>query len=118
MLGNFGLAILSFMLAMYALNVLYGVIFTIVYLVKKMGMDAAKTIAYVILLGMTTALIAAAFLKMHGSYSDMERLMIILLCVVNIILMIIFAITRVKVLAKAANQTSQDTPESNTDMDA
>lgn len=107
MLGNLGLAILSFMLAMYALSVVYGVIFAIVYLMKKLGMHAARTIAYVLLLGMTTALSAAPFLKMHGSYSDMERLLIISFCVANIILMILFAITRVKVLAKASSQASQ-----------
>lgn len=117
MLGNLGLAILSFMLAMYALSVVYGVIFSIVYMVKKLGMDAVRTIAYVLLLGITNLLSAIPFLKMHGSYSDMERLVIIAFCVTNILLMIIFAISRVKVLNKAGAQTPPAAPGANAGSD-
>ncbi|MBI1425036.1 MAG: hypothetical protein GC149_16440 [Gammaproteobacteria bacterium] len=111
MLGSLGLGILSFMLAMYALTVVYGLSFAVVYMTKKLGMHAVRTIAYVILLALTTALTALPFLKMHGSYSDTARWLIILLCLANIILMLVFAISRVKVLFRtsAAAQSSDTT---------
>ena len=104
--GDLMLAVLLFMLVMYALTVVYGLSFAIVYALKKLRLHAVRTIAYVLLLGMANLLAAAPFLKMHGSYSDMGRLGIVLLCVVNILLMIGFAFTRVKVLVKAGNQTA------------
>ena len=115
MLGSLGLGILSFMLAMYALTVVYGLSFAIVYVTKKMGTHAVRTIAYVILLALTTALSALPFLKMHGSYSDMDRWLIILLCLANIILMLVFAISRVKVLSRAAAAAAQSPDTSTND---
>jgi hypothetical protein len=118
MLGDLGLGVLLFMLSMYALTVVYGLVFAIVYVVKKMGRLAVRTIAYIFLLGMTTALCATPFLKMHGSYSDTDRILIILFCLINIFLMVLFAVSRVIALSKAGNQPAQDTPTSNTNMDA
>ena len=112
MLNTFGLAILSFMLAMYLLSVVYGVIFAILFVVKKRTMDAVRTIAYVILLGMTTVLSSIPFLNVHGSHGDLNRLLLIIFSVVNIVLMFIFAMSRLKVLNSGSTQTSQASTES------
>jgi hypothetical protein len=113
MLRDVLLSVLLFMLSMYALTILYGVVFAIVYATKKMYRHVANTIAYVILLGLTTAMCALPFLKMHGNYSDMERVFILLFCILNIFLMILFAVSRYIVFKRATIQTSQAAAVSN-----
>ena len=98
MLAQTGFTVLTFMLVIYVMGALLGVVLAVVCAVQKKMAQALKTTLYLMLLTLSTIMSAAPFLRMHGSYHDGEKLGIILFCLLNIIFIIVFVITRIKAL--------------------
>ena len=101
MLGEIGISILVLMLFVFALNAVFGIIVSIVLATKRMYTQSVKSIIYLIGLGVTTILASLPFLRMHGSYSDLDRVLIIVFCLFNIALILVYIVTRLKALSGA-----------------
>jgi ABC-type Fe3+-siderophore transport system permease subunit len=107
MLGQIGISILVLMLFVFAVNGIAGVIISVVFLTNKMYGHCAKSIIYLFLLGITTTFTALPFLKMHGSYSDTDRALIIAFCLINIALILLYFITRIKALISVGKEKTR-----------
>ena len=106
MLGQIGISILVLMLCAYAINVIFGIIISVVFLFKNIHGESVKSIIYLFLLGVTTILTSLPFLKMHGSYSDADRILIIAFCLINIGLIFLYFVTRIKTIVRVSNEKS------------
>lgn len=108
MLGHIGFTILTFMLVIYVIGALLGLVCVVIYAAQKMTGQALKTMLYLSALTLSTVMSAVPFLRMHGSYADGEKLGILLFCLLNILLMVIFSISRIMALTAGhdRNQTS------------
>ena len=106
MLAKIGIFVLIIMIISYIITATFGVYCAGLHLVKKHIGRAIRTMLYLLLLIGTTIICIVPFLRMHGSYDDIDRLIIIFLCLANILLMAFFIKTRIKILREISHHGS------------
>lgn len=94
MLGEIGIAFLIIMVVAYLAGLPVNLYCLFSCLVRKRFLHALKTLVYLVLVTFGTLLCILPFLKMHGSYTDTERLAIIALCAANLGFILLVAFTR------------------------
>jgi len=99
MLADIGPSVLLLMLAVFAFSVVFGLICMLLLLTQRQRIEALKTLFYLLLLTASTAAVVLPTLKMHGSYSDTERLLLLLSHLANLLLMAGFIRSRFRLIA-------------------
>jgi hypothetical protein len=100
-----GVSALFVMLFIFALCVIHGVVALFVCAFKKMYYCSVMTLAYILVLCATTFYAAVPFVKMSGSYSDVDKIFMAFFCLANSAL-IIYVITRIKVMKGGLSHAS------------
>jgi len=108
MLEGIAVSILVIMLSAFAISAVFGILISLVFLIKKMYSNFLKAIIYLFFLGITTILTSLPFLKMHGSYSDTDRILMIAFCLMNIALIVLYLVTRIRILVNHSKQKSHN----------
>lgn len=99
MLNDIGPPLLIFMLAVFVFSVVFGLICLLLLLSQGQRGDALKTLLYLLLLAAFTAVVVYPTLRMHGSFSSIERLLLLLLHLANLMLMTVFIRSRLRLIA-------------------
>jgi predicted membrane channel-forming protein YqfA (hemolysin III family) len=102
---------LLLMLAVFTLSLVLGLICILLLLSQRQHADAANTLFFLLLLAAATAVVVLPALKMHGSYSAMERLLLLLLHLANLLLTVAFIRPRLRLLAAIHQLRTRSRPE-------
>lgn len=99
MLADAGPPTLLLMLGVFVFSLVFGLICLLLFLSQRQYADALKTLLYLLLLAATTTVVVFPALRMHGSFAHMERLQLLGLHLANLLLMVGFIRSRLRLLS-------------------
>ena len=100
MLGEIGVLLLVLMAHVYLGGAIVGIWALFSCISNKLIKQALISFFSVVVITTTSLFCVLPFLKMHGGYSDQERIMIISLVAANIAFMIFISISRIRLILK------------------
>ena len=107
MLADLGLPILLLMLGLLALNLLFGLVAMLLYLSRRHPADAARTFLYLLIITASSAASTYPTLRMHGSFSDMDRLLLLGWHLGNVLAMLLFLASRLRLILRSRRKNTQ-----------
>ena len=84
----------------YVAALLFGGFSFVFYLTNNSTFHAIKTLVYLMLLTATTIICALPLLRMHGNYNQSDKIQILTIWIINVILIMLFIITRAKIIKR------------------